>query len=170
MALTPKNERFIQEYMVDLNATQAAVRAGYSPKSASRTAYQLLRRDDVRAAVDACVGERAARLQISQDRILEELTRIAFSDLREVATWGGGGLLLKGSDTLTPSQSATVAEVAESTTKTGSTTRIKRYDKVKAIELLMRHTGMLRDKVEQSGSLEISIVETPYDEDDSDED
>ena len=79
MALTAKQQRFVDEYLVDLNATQAALRAGYSPRSARSIGPELLEKPAVAQAVAAAVGERAGRTGITQDRVVEELSNIAFA-------------------------------------------------------------------------------------------
>ena len=102
--------------------------------------------------------ERNRRVEISQDRILEELANIAFGDLRDAVTWGPRGVSLKDSKELTDEQAAAISEVGETVTKDGGSTRIKRHDKVKALELLMRHKGMLNDKLNINGELNVSAL------------
>ena len=142
--LNPKQKRFAQEYVVDLNGTQAAIRAGYSEKTANEQAARLLANVSVQAIVQEAMQERDKRVEISQDKILLELSRIAFGDLRGVVAWNGRAIELKDSDSLSEDDAATVSEVAE--TAAGAL-KIKRYDKVKALELIMRHKGMLNDKL-----------------------
>lgn len=156
--LTEKQATFVQEYLIDLNATQAAIRAGYSPRTSEQQGLRLLRNARVKEAVQKAMQERNQRVEISQDRILEELARIAFGDLRDAVTWGKEGVTLKESAELTQEQAAAISEVSETSTKEGGSTRIKRHDKVKAIELLMRHKGMLNDKLNLSGELNVSAL------------
>jgi phage terminase small subunit len=84
MALTPKQDRFVQEYLIDLNATQAAIRAGYSAKTAEQQAYQLLQKTSVRAEIDAAKVERKERLIASAGDVVNELLGIAVADAREL--------------------------------------------------------------------------------------
>ena len=156
--LNEKQATFVQEYLIDLNATQAAIRAGYSPRTAEQQGMRLLRDARVKEAVQKAMQERNQRVEISQDRILEELARIAFGDLRDAVTWGPSGVSLKDSAELTEDQAAAISEVGETVTKEGGSTRIKRHDKVKAIELLMRHKGMLNDKLNINGELNVSAL------------
>ena len=156
--LTDKQRTFVAEYLVDLNATQAAIRAGYSAKTADRIGPELLGKTWVAAAISEAIEKRNQRTGISQDRILEELGRIAFGDLRDAVEWGPEGVMLIDSAQLTDDQAAAISEVGETVTKDGGSTRIKRHDKVKALELLMRHKGMLNDKLETSGNLVIKVV------------
>lgn len=157
--LNEKQATFVREYLIDLNATQAAIRAGFSKKSAARYAVELLNKTHIAEAIKRAMQERNQRVEISQDRILEELSRIAFGDLRDAVTWGPAGVNLKESADLTDEQAAAIAEVGETVTKDGGSTRIKRHDKVKALELLMRHKGMLNDKLNIGGELNVSALE-----------
>lgn len=79
MALTEKQKRFVAEYLVDLNATQAAIRAGYSEKTAEQMGYQLLQKTSVQKAVQIAMKDRQQRTEITQDRVLDELGKVAFS-------------------------------------------------------------------------------------------
>lgn len=153
--LNEKQVMFVQEYLVDLNATQAAIRAGYSAKTANRTGARMLSNAVIRNEIQKAIEARNQRTEISQDRILEELACIAFGDLRDVVTWGANGVKLKNSDELTPEQAAAISEVSESV----NSTKVKRHDKVKALELLMRHKGMLNDKLNIGGELNVSALE-----------
>ena len=86
MALTPKQARFVQEYLIDLNATQAAIRAGYSARTADKIGPELLGKTSVAQAVQAAIQDRQSRTAITQDRVLGELAAVAFegaSDLPE---------------------------------------------------------------------------------------
>lgn len=159
MALTDKQEAFVREYLIDLNATQAAIRAGYSAKTANRTGTRLMSNTVIGEAIRAAIGERNKRTDISADRILDELANIAFGDVRDAVTWDDSGIRLKNSAELTPEQAAAICEVAETVTKDGGSKRLKRHDKVKALELLMRHKGMLNDKLNVSGELNVSALE-----------
>lgn len=84
VALTPKQERFVQEYLADLNATQAAIRAGYTKNRASELGYQLLQKTTVQAALKAAMDERSKRVEISQDYVLMGLKEIADQEASEL--------------------------------------------------------------------------------------
>jgi len=84
MELTPKQKRFVAEYLIDLNATQAAIRTGYSAKTAASQGARLLKQGGVARAVQAAQQARAVRTEITQDRVLQELARIAFFDIRRL--------------------------------------------------------------------------------------
>ena len=158
-----KRERFVTEYLLDLNGTQAAIRAGYSAKTANRIANELLSKPDIQAAISAAQEQRAKRTEITQDLIVRELAKIAFGDPRDVMTWGPDGVRLRASTELTDEQAAQVAEVSETTTTTGGSLKLKKHDKVKALELLGRHLGLFTDKVEHSGG-PVTVVVKSYKE------
>ena len=80
MALTPKQTRFVQEYLIDLNATQAAIRAGYSAKTAFAIGHENLSKPNIAAAITEAQAKRAERAEITADRVLEELGEIGFAD------------------------------------------------------------------------------------------
>ena len=79
MALTEKQKRFVAEYLVDLNATQAAIRAGYSERTANRIGAENLTKPDIQAAVKAAIEDRAKRTEVTQDMVVEELRKVAFA-------------------------------------------------------------------------------------------
>jgi phage terminase small subunit len=95
-ALSAKHKRFVQEYMVDLNGTQAAIRAGYSPKSASEQAYDLLRKPQIQEALAEQVRARSERCKLTADNVIKELMTLAFGNLGDyhVVTEDGKGVYL----------------------------------------------------------------------------
>src|SRR5215208_4155617 len=155
MALTPKQERFVGEYLKDLNATQAAIRAGYSPSSAAEIGYENLRKPQMATAISEAFKARAERTRVEGDRLVLELARIGFSDIREIASWGEGGLTYKASDELTDDAAATIAGIVETVTRTKDggerwTRTVKLHSKLRALELLGRHLGIFTDKVQMA--------------------
>lgn len=153
--LTPKQDTFVREYLVDLNGKQAAIRAGYSPKSAEVTASKLLRVPKVAEAIAAARNQRAERTNVSADRVVEELARLAFVDLSKA--YDEHGNLLKPAE-MPDDVKAALAGVDFA--KTGD--RIGRFTaKERALEMLGKHLGLFTDKVQLSGkdgeALSISI-------------
>lgn len=142
--LTDKQRAFVAEYLVDLNATQAAIRAGYSVKSAARISIELLNKSHVASAIGSAQAKRERRTEITQDMVVRELAKVAFGNTRTVVSWGAGGVVLKDSDELTEDEAAIVSEVRETATKDGGSMSIKTHDKIKALELLGKHIGMFR--------------------------
>lgn len=159
--LTPKQQRFVEEYIIDLNGAAAAVRAGYSERRARQTANDLLALPAVQEAVQAALAARSERTEITQDRVLQEFAKIGFADIRRIFTPGGG--LLSPAD-MDDDTSATIASVEVVTRATGEKDedgrtiiehvhKIKSWDKVSALTQLGRHLGMFTDKVEHSGAI-----------------
>ena len=93
--LTPRQKRFVQEYLVDLNGKRAAMRAGFSGKKADACGARLTRDPAVRKAVEEAMAARSRRTQITADRVLREYARIAFADIRNFTVSGEHGLALK---------------------------------------------------------------------------
>jgi len=135
--LTDKQKRFVDEYMVDLNATAAARRAGYKDPNIGR---QLITKNNVSAEIQKHQAKLRGRLEITQDRVVTELARIAFADRGAFArvTDDGSRVTLTDTDRLTEDQRAALAGVKE--TKYGI--EVSTYDKVRALELLGKHLGM----------------------------
>lgn len=148
MALTPKQQRFVEEYLVDLNGKQAAIRAGYSPNCAEVTASRLLRNAKVAAAVAQARRERAERTAVTQDGVVQALARIAFSDVRELFDEHGNPL----PPHRLPDQvggavaSITIGEDARSV-------RIQMCDKLRALALLGKHLGLFKEHAPQQSVL-----------------
>ncbi|MGE5483684.1 MAG: terminase small subunit [Ignavibacteriales bacterium] len=147
-ALTRKQELFVKEYLIDLNATQAAIRAGYSKRNADKIGPELLQKPQIQAAIQAAMKEREARTEVTQDMVLQHLRKIAFGDLKDFVKFGPDGVEIKDCEEV---DGTVLAEVSESKTEKSTNVRVKMPDKLKALELLGRHLGMFRDKVEYTG-------------------
>ena len=146
--LTPKQQRFIDEYLVDLNASAAARRAGYSARTAEAIGKENLQKPPIRAAIAERQEALRRKVEITQERVIAELAKIAFGDQRRVVSWGPHGVKLRPSTVLTDDEAATVAEVSE--TNNGGL-KIKTHDKVGALKLLGEHLGLFTKKLEHSG-------------------
>ncbi len=138
--LTPKQKMFVKEYLVDLNATQAAIRAGYSEKTAMEQGYQLLHNTTVQKAIQEAMAKRSKRTEVSADKVLEQLARIAFADLGEFVEFKGNTIVIKPIEEV---DGTVLSEVAE----TQNGLKVKLNDKMKALELIGRHLGMFNDKL-----------------------
>lgn len=148
--LTPKQERFVLEYLLDLNAKRAAIRAGYSEQTAQPQSSRLLSNVKVQKAILAKKKEREQRTTVTTDRVVKELARIAFSNITDVASWNESGVTVIDSKTIPRSVTAAVQEVHHNKswgTDAGSeNTRVKMLSKQKALETLAQHLGMLDDR------------------------
>lgn len=168
MALTDKQKRFCEEYLIDLNATQAAIRAGYSPKTAEQTASRLLRNVKVQEYIAKRQKELSRSTEITQERVIKELALIAFSNNADYAhvvekkmqVEAGGALVDVLDKDGNPVMYRTVEPVlteelteeqkrALAVIKKGRDgLEVKSCDKVKALELLVKHLGIFTDKIE----------------------
>src|SRR3954465_1058001 len=146
MPLNERQARFVAEFLLDLNATQAAIRAGYSPASARTQAADLLTNPNIEAAIAEAQAARSKRTEVTQDRVVLELARLAFGDPRRVMSWGPGGVRLRSSAELADEEAAIVAEVGETTTKDGGSLRLKTVDKLGALRLLGQHLGLFLER------------------------
>jgi phage terminase small subunit len=138
--LNPREQCFVNEYLVDLNVTQASIRAGYKPRSAAVRGSVLLKKVHVKEAVRKAMAERAERTQITADRVLREYARIAFADIRKYTRRTRRGLKLRPVERLSDDDAAAVAEIAGGSRKTGP--RVKLHDKKGALDAIARHLGL----------------------------
>ena len=153
MPLTPKQLRFVAEYLIDQNATQAAIRAGYSPKTANEQGARLLANVSVAAAVAAKQTTQFAKLEITAERVLEEFARIAFADPRQLLEDDG---TLKPISTLTAADAAALASFDVIVLPHGDTVRrLRLWDKVAALTALAKRFGLVKEQVEVTGLNEL---------------
>lgn len=163
MALTAKQERFVAEYLIDLNATQAAIRAGYSKQTADKQGSQLLGKTRVAAAIAGAKAKRNKRTEISQDRVVSELAKLGFYDIRKAVRWGdipsregedfSYPVEMISSDDIDDDTAAAISEVA----LTAQGVKIKMADKRAALEALLRHMGDGREG-DEAPTLNINIT------------
>ena len=149
--LTAKQQRFVDEYLIDLNATQAAIRAGYSPSTANEQGAQNLVKLSISNAINQPLAERSRRTGISQDRVLRELAKIAFVNANDVIDPDSATVRADAAeDDLACIQSVKV-KTSESEMGSSSEREIKLYDKMRALEMLGKHLGLF-DKRGQDSS------------------
>ena len=149
--MTGKQKRFIEEYLIDLNATRASIRAGYSPATAKDIGCENLKKPMIRRHIAQAMAERSRRTGINADQVVIELAKIAFANIGDVIDLQTGEIKTE----LLPEDSASIQSVKVKTFgEDGLEREIKMADKLKALELLGKHLGMFKDKVELSGSLE----------------
>lgn len=165
--LTPKQMRFVDEYLVDLNATQAAIRAGYSTKTAHVTGPENLGKPRIAEEISRRQKDLQRRTEVTQDRVVKELARIAFANIADyihvetqTRTKDDGTevtyqiVMFNETQELSADQRAALAVVKQSV----NGFELKLHDKIKALELLGRHIGMFTDKLEVKGAIDIASV------------
>ena len=140
--LNNKQLRFIDEYLIDFNATQAAIRAGYAKRSASEQGYDLLRKPQIQESIQAKQKELANKAGITRERIIAEIARIAFSDIRKLFTEGGTLKAIHALDDETAGALAGVDVIMSGGGIPETTKKIKLWDKNNALEKLLKHLGM----------------------------
>lgn len=167
--LSPKVERFVAEYLIDLNATQAAIRAGYSEKTADVQGPRLLGNARVRAAVAVGQSKRLITAEVKAERVLRELARIAFNDARSFFDANN----IRPVSELDDDQGAVIAgfEVLKKNVAAGdghvdTIHKFKLCDKLKALEILAKHLGLLKEIIEHQGKVTLEqlvagSMETP---------
>lgn len=154
--LTPNQARFVDEYLVDLNATRAAIRAGYSEKSAAQQGWDLLRNPKVQALISKKRAELARKTEITAERVLLEIKRIAFANMRDVATWNEYGVQFKNDEDLSDEVSPAVSELSSDVIRTKSgepivKMKVKLHDKMKALDMLGRYLDLFKDGNQNGG-------------------
>lgn len=142
--LTDKQQKFCDEYLIDLNATQAAIRAGYNEKTAYSMGQRLLKNVEVQKYLQQRKAERMERVEVTQDRVVKELASIAFAKATDYVTIRSGIVRIKDTDQLSDDQVRAIAGIKEG----ANGIEIKMNDKEKALELLGKHLGMWVDRVD----------------------
>jgi phage terminase small subunit len=136
--LNPRQVFFVEQYLIDLNGKEAAIRAGYSRTRAAARGYGLLRLTEVRAAIADAMARRAARTAITAERVLEEYARIAFADWRRFADWGPRGVRFAAARDLSAEDTPLIAELVDAGPQRGGLRRVKLFDKQAALTSLAR--------------------------------
>lgn len=164
--LTPRQERFVEEYMIDSNATQAAIRAGYAVKGAEVTGCKLLRVPKVQALVDQKRTALAKRTEVSAERVIAEYCKIAFADMKDYVTieTATGNVRLDFSK-IPAGGTAAIAEITQEEYTDGvgeaarevKRTKFKLHDKLRALDALAKHLGLFVDRSEEELTGEIII-------------
>ena len=160
--ITDQEKIFCQYYIINFDGTEAAKRAGYNVKKASTVAKNLLKRERILNFLDTITEAKVKRLEVSQDRVVKELGRIAFFDIRNLYDEFGG---LKSLNELDDDTAAVIQSFKfyDSSLKT----TVSVYDKLTALDKLARHLGLYNDKVSLGGQkdnpLKIETKEIPVD-------
>lgn len=164
MALNDKQKRFAEEYLIDLNATAAAKRAGYSEKTAYSMGHELLKKPEIQTYIQERQVQLQESLNITQERVLKEYAKIAFFDIRKAYDTDGSLLPVHELDDETAGAICGIesieekAQAGEETIVTGTVRKVKVSDKRKALEDLARHLGMFEADNKQKGS---DSIKTP---------
>lgn len=153
-----KRQQFCREYIIDLNGTQAAIRAGYAPRSAQVTASRLLSDDMVKAEIADLMAERAERTEITADRVLQELALIGFADMATYVRMQDGTPTVDLAN-LPPDATKVISEITQDSVigndgeETVLKTKLKLCDKRAALVDIGRHLGMFTDNLNVKGDV-----------------
>lgn len=160
--MTKKQKRFVEEYLIDLNATQAAIRAGYSPDTAGSIGAENLKKPEIKSRIDKAMAERSRRTGINQDRVLQELARIGFAKITDVVDPETAQIKPDASD----DDLACIQSIKIKPNEFGTEREVKLYDKKSALVDLGKHLGLFKDKLELNGDMDLHIT-VDYGEDDT---
>lgn len=161
MALNERQERFVREYLVDLNATQAAKRAGYSEKTAYSLGQRLLKNVEVQATIQKARTEQMERTEITADRVLQEYARIAFFDPRRLFRDDGKPMNITELDQETAAALAglDVMESVEGGVLAGYVKKYRLNNKIQALDALSKHLGLFEKQNDgQDGETGVAIL------------
>jgi phage terminase small subunit len=158
--LTPKQARFVEEYIVDLNGRQAAIRAAYSPKTAEVQASRLLRNAKVQQALKTAMRAQSRRTEITADSVVAEYAKVAFANVRDFLPKEGETIDLSwlDQDRTAAVEELSIDEVVDSAGVLHRRTRLKLHDKQAALTNLARHLGMFTDRHVAEGSIEHKVM------------
>lgn len=151
--MTAKQQRFCDEYLIDLNATQAAIRAGYSVESAKEIGCENLTKPNIQSVIAKAMAERSRRTGINQDRVLQEIAKLALVNIDDVVDLETARI----KPTATKEDLACIQSIKIKPTEFGEEREIKFYDKKGSLELVGRHLGMFRDKLEVDADMDLNI-------------
>lgn len=159
MSLSPKQARFVEEYLIDLNATQAAIRAGYSEKTAGSIGSENLQKPEIELAIAKARAKLSEKTGITAERVLAELALLGFSNMQDYMRSSPGGDPYLDFSGLTREQAAALAEVTVEDFKDGRgedardvrRVKFKLTDKRAALVDIGKHLGMFKERVEHSG-------------------
>lgn len=155
--MTKKQKLFCEEYLIDLNATQAAIRAGYSPESARQSGADNMKNPYIRARIEKAMADRSRRTGVNADRVVMELAKIAFVNAADVIDAEDATLKEDAADEdLAAVQSVKVKTFGED----GVEREIKLADKIKALELLGRHLGMFNDRLRLDAKMDTGKLDS----------
>ena len=156
--LTDKEKVFCDEYLITLNKTKSAIKAGYSEKSAKEIGYQLFTKLHIQDYIEKRMKDREERTEITQDMVLKELATFGFANIQDYIKHSQDGLIIFKSINDVPEEAARAIEAIKviDNGRKGSV-EFKLHSKSRGLELIGRHLGMFLDKTEHSGKIEVEI-------------
>lgn len=164
--MTNKQQQFCKEYLVDLNATQAAIRAGYSKKTAANIGNENLIKPEIQQEISKQFAKRCKGIDLKAEEVLTELKSLGMSDITDYVEWSQGRVVLKPSKDIPKHKLKAVKEISSKNTMHGTDITIKLWDKNSALEKLGRYfslfTGITTEDLETE--IQLTIGEFGVDE------
>jgi len=170
--LTPKQKMFVAEYLVDLCATAAATRAGYSERTANRIGPELLVKTSIQSAIQEAMKAREKRTGITADRVLQEYAKIAFADIKDFLSFGTVKTEVNWDEDANkpiygykqvveakPSDEVDGTLINEVSIGKDGTFKFKLHDKKGALDSIGKHLGMFTENLKVTGELEVKIID-----------
>lgn len=163
MPLTPKQERFVEEYLVDLNATQACIRAGYSKKTAGAIGTENLSKPLIQQAISEKRSELSERTAVTAEKVVAALATVAFANIGDYFSVDSNGSPCLNFEDLTPEQTAAISEVTVEQFVVGKgedarpaiKVKFKLHDKLRGLEQLGKYLALFVTRVEHLGAVTI---------------
>lgn len=149
--LTPKQKRFIDEYLIDLNATQAAIRAGYSEKTAKDIACENLAKPNIQAEIQRRMQKREQKTEITKERVLRELACIGMADYTDFVNIQNGRIIVKDTEDIPKALRPAITSIRYNSQ---GQVEVRLADKNRALEMLCRHLGMFNDSASNQDALD----------------
>lgn len=146
--LNDKQLLFCKEYLIDFNGSRAAKAAGYSEKSAPTTANDILNYPYVQKYLTYLISARAKRLEVTADKVVQEIAKIAFHNVEDLLDYFDGNVLFNDLDQMKFPEiikNITIKEITRNGKRFGQIAKIEVYDKVKALELLGKYTAIFEE-------------------------
>lgn len=159
--MTPKQAAFVTEYLIDLNATQAAIRAGYSARTARAMGAENLTKPDIATAIAGAKAERSTRTKVDADWLLSRLADESLADIAELYREDGSVKPVREWPLIWRQGLVAGIEVERIGEGAGTVTKIKISDRIKRLELIGKHIDVqaFKEKIEHSGAMTLVVAE-----------
>lgn len=163
--LTPKQVLFCKEYIKDFNASRAALAAGYSKQTAYAMGAENLKKPQIQGYINQITKKKVEKLDISAEKVIEEIAKIAFSNVDDLGEWDENGVfVLKSSEEMSDAAKAAISTINYSATKMGESLvktdlKITKESKLKALELLGKYTGAFNKDESEKQNINIQIAD-----------
>ena len=149
LKLTPKQKLFCDYYLISLNATEASIKAGYSKKTAKEIGAENLTKPNIKEYLQNSMNKRAEKLEITADKVIGEIAKLAFANTTDILEITDTSIKIKDLSKLDTTCISSAEEVFDKDGRRVGV-KVKLHDKTKNLELLGRHLGLFKDKVEHS--------------------